>query len=685
MEEIIREIEEVREKIRYHNHRYYSMDDPEISDADYDRLFRDLLDLERQYPELVTPDSPTQRVGAKPRETFSEVKHAQPMLSLENAFQDEDVLAFDARIRRFLGDDSHFDYTVEPKIDGLAVELVFEKGKLMVASTRGDAYVGENVTPNIKTILSVPLRLTQRNRERPIPDLLEVRGEVYMESEAFNKLNRKRAEKDLPVFANPRNAAAGSLRQLDFRVTLKRPLNIFCYGIGRISTPEFSTQHELMTALNEWGLRINIPHIKVCKDINEVIDQCHHLEETRSRFFYEIDGAVIKVNRIDIQKRLGEKTRSPRWALAYKFKPSQETTRITKIDVQVGRTGALTPVALLEPVEIGGVLVKRATLHNQEEINKKGIRELDTVIVQRAGDVIPEVVKVIESKRTGQEKKFTMPDQCPACGTAVVKKEGEVVLRCLNPDCPAQIMASLKHFVSKGGMNIEGLGEKIISRLLKKGMIRDESDLYRLMREDLMALDKIEEKSADNLIRAIENSKKTTLAKFIFALGIRHVGEHIARLLADHFESFNMIQHASREDLVYRKGKGGEDDSGIKGIGEEIAGSIVSYFEDESNMQNIRRLLGSGIQWEEVSTVIPPSPVSGKTFVLTGSLNSMKRAQAKEQIIGKGGRISSSISDNTDYLIVGENPGSKLKKAEDLGVTILNEDEFLKIFGEGHG
>ncbi|MBW2118600.1 MAG: NAD-dependent DNA ligase LigA, partial [Deltaproteobacteria bacterium] len=434
MEEIIKQIEELREKIRYHNHRYYSLDDPEISDADYDRLFRHLLDLERQYPELITPDSPTRSVGAKPREAFSEVKHGRPMLSLENGFQDEDIIAFDSRIRRFLGDDSHFDYTVEPKIDGLAVELVYEKGKLTVASTRGDAYVGENVTPNIKTILTIPLTLTRRNRERPIPDLLEVRGEVYMESEAFNRLNRKRAEKNLPVFANPRNAAAGSLRQLDFRVTLKRPLNMFCYGIGRISTPDFSTQHELMMALNEWGLRINIPHIKVCKDINEVIDQCHHLEETRPQFFYEIDGAVIKVNRIDIQKRLGEKTRSPRWALAYKFKPSQETTRITKIDVQVGRTGALTPVAHLEPVEIGGVLVKRATLHNQEEINRKDIRELDTVIIHRAGDVIPEVVKVIESKRTGQEKVFVMPDQCPACGTAVKKKEGEVVLRCANPD-----------------------------------------------------------------------------------------------------------------------------------------------------------------------------------------------------------------------------------------------------------
>jgi DNA ligase (NAD+) len=685
MEEIIKEIEELREKIRYHNHRYYALDDPEISDADYDRLFRHLLDLERQNPELVTPDSPTRSVGTKPRETFSPVKHGRPMLSLENGFQDEDILAFDARTRRFLGDDSLFDYTVEPKIDGLAVELVYEKGKLTVASTRGDAYVGENITPNIKTILTVPLFLTQRKSQHPIPDLLEVRGEVYMESEAFNTLNRKRAEKNLPVFANPRNAAAGSLRQLDFRVTLKRPLNIFCYGIGRISTPEFSTQYELMQALNAWGLRINIPHIKRCRDINEVIDQCHRLEETRSGFYYEIDGAVIKVNQIAIQKRLGEKTRSPRWALAYKFKPSQETTRITKIDVQVGRTGALTPVAHLEPVEIGGVLVKRATLHNQDEINKKDIRELDTVIVQRAGDVIPEVVKVIESKRTGQAKVFIMPDQCPACGTAVVKKEGEAVLRCPNPDCPAQIMASLKHFVSKGGMDIDGLGEKIIAQMLNKGMIRDEADLYGLRHEDLMKLDKIEKKSADNLIRAIENSKKTTLAKFLFALGIRHVGEHIARLLAGHFKTFDRIRNASREDLTYRKGKRGEDDSGVKGIGEEIAGSIVSYFEDESNMQTIRRLLESGIQWEEVKLAPSQSSISGKTFVLTGSLNSMKRSQAEEQIIGQGGRISSSISGNTDYLVVGEAPGSKLKKAEDLGVSILNEDEFLSILGEGHG
>ncbi len=685
MKEMTQEIAELREKIRYHNHRYYSMDDPEISDAEYDKLFGRLLDLERQHPELVTPDSPSQRVGAKPLETFAEVKHGRPMLGLENGFQDEDILAFDTRIRRFLGDDSHFDYTVEPKIDGLAVELVFEKGKLKVASTRGDAYVGENVTPNIKTILTIPLTLTQRNRARPIPDLLEVRGEVYMESEAFNKLNRKRAEKNLPAFANPRNAAAGSLRQLDFRVTLKRPLNMFCYGIGRISTPEFSTQHQLMMALNDWGLRINIPHIKICRDINEVIDQCHHLEETRSRFYYEIDGAVIKVNQIDIQKKLGEKTRSPRWALAYKFKPSQETTRITRIDVQVGRTGALTPVAHLEPVEIGGVLVKRATLHNQEEINKKDIRALDTVIVQRAGDVIPEVVKVIESKRTGQEKAFVMTDQCPVCGTAVEKKEGEVVLRCPNPDCPAQIMASLKHFVSKGGMNIDGLGEKIIAQMLDRGMIQSEADIYGLSHEDLIKLDKIDKKSADNLIRAIEDSKMTTLAKFIFALGIRHVGEHIARLLVDHFKRFDMIQNATREELMFQKGKRGEDDSGIKGIGKEIAGSIVSYFEEESNIQNIRRLLASGIQWEDVKPVLTPSPISGKTFVLTGSLNSMKRTRAKEQIIEKGGKIGSSISGSTDYLVVGEAPGSKLKRAEDLGVSILNEDEFLNILGKSHG
>ena len=678
METTIEEIKNLRDQIRYHNNRYYTLDDPEISDAEYDRLFRKLAALEQKHPELVTADSPTRRVGATPRKAFKDVKHSAPMLSLENALLDNDIIDFHARIKKVLGDNSSFNYTVEPKIDGLAVEIVFEEGKITVASTRGDGITGEDITPNIKTILTLPLTLTERNKKRPIPELLEVRGEVYMEIEAFNKLNRSRIDKNIPVFANPRNAAAGSLRQLDFRETLKRPLNIFCYGIGMMRGSEVAAQKELMTALNEWGLRVNIPHIKVCEDIEEVIEYCHLLEETRPQFFYEIDGAVIKVNQLEIQKRLGEKARSPRWALAFKFKPTQETTRITRIDVQVGRTGALTPVAHLEPVNIGGVIVTRATLHNHEEIKKKDIREFDTVIVQRAGDVIPEVVKVIKSKRTGLEKKFVPPIKCPVCDTEVIQKEGEVILRCANPNCPAQIKASLRHFVSRGAMDIDGLGEKLITQLLDKGLVREEADLYNLSLEDLLNLDKIQEKSGNNLIRSLENSKKTTLSRFLFALGIRHVGEHIAHLLADHFGQLEKICEADMEDLEYRKGKKGTNDTGIKGIGHEIADSLVSYFEDESNRKNVRRLIEAGILFEEISAPTLPS-VAGKTFVITGSLSSMKRSEAKGLIEKGGGRLASSVGGGTDYLVVGESPGSKVEKARSMGIDIIGEKNFLSL------
>ena len=682
MEKINKEIEELREKIRFHNYIYYSLDNPEISDGEYDRLYRQLVDLERKYPGLVTIDSPTQRVGARPKKAFKEIKHRLPMLSLENSFRDQDIRDFDARIRRFLKDDSPFDYTVEPKIDGLAVELVYEKCELTAAATRGDGFVGEDVISNIKTILSVPLTLYPIKKGADPPDLLEVRGEVYMETKAFEVLNLDRLKKTLPTFANPRNAAAGSLRQLDPRVSAKRPLNMFCYGIGEIRGPRFETQHQVMIYLQQWALRVNRPHIRVCGSIDQVIDYCHHLEENRAQFPFEIDGAVIKVNQLSLQARLGNKSRSPRWAIAFKFKPTQETTRITKIDVQVGRTGALTPVAHLEPVEIGGVLVKRATLHNQEEIKRKDIREGDRVIVQRAGDVIPEVVKVIQSKRTGKEKEFVIPTQCPVCGAGVVKREEEVVLRCPNPDCPALVRASLKHFASKGAMNIEGLGDKIIAQMIEKGLVRDEADLYGLTFEDLMKLDKIEEKSANNLLRAIENSKRTTLAKFIFALGIRHVGEHVAGLLATHFGGLDGIQKAAMEELVYQKGKGGDEDRGVKGIGEEIAGSIVSYFEDEENQRNVRRLIESGIRFEDLPRPASSS-VSGKSFVITGSLSSMTRGEAKERILKKGGRLASSISGRTDYLVVGESTGSKLEKARSKGISLLNEDEFLALIEGG--
>lgn len=681
MEKIANDIKALRAEIKYHNHRYHALDDPEISDAEYDRLFQRLLALEKQHPGLVTPDSPTQRVGAKPREAFSEVKHRLPMLSLENGFNDQELRDFDARVKKFIKNDAPPDYTVEPKIDGLAVELVYEKGLLVVASTRGNGYMGEDVTLNVKTILSVPLTLTVPGKGSPIPDLLEVRGEIYMETEAFESLNQSRLDNNLTSFANPRNVAAGSLRQLDPKITAKRPLNMFCYGIGEVSDHEFKTQYELMISLQQWGLRVNRPYIRVFGAIDEAIEYCRHLEEIRGEFPYEIDGAVIKINQLALQARLGSKSRSPRWALAYKFKPTQETTKIVKIDVQVGRTGALTPVAHLEPVKIGGVLVRRATLHNQEEINRKDIRELDTVIIQRAGDVIPEVIKAVISKRTGMEKRFIMPVKCPVCGAEVSKGEGEVLVRCINSDCPAQIKASLKHFASKSAMNIDGLGDKIIAQMINRGMIHKEADIYELSFEDIIKLDKIEEKSAKNILNAIDKSKKTTLARFIFALGIRHVGEHIAELLANAFKSLEAIQQATKEDLEYRKGKAGEEDTGIKGIGEEIARSVVSYFEDESNRRNIMRLLEADVRFDDILPA-PASPVAGKTFVITGRLLNMTRSEAKDLIIRNGGRLASQLSRGTDYLVAGKSPGSKLRNAESMGIPTIEEAGFLALFPE---
>ncbi|MGD9076323.1 MAG: NAD-dependent DNA ligase LigA, partial [Desulfobacteraceae bacterium] len=662
MKEIIKELNDLREKIRYHNHRYYVLDDPEISDAEYDRIFQRLLELERHYPELVPADSPSQRVGAEPLDAFTQVTHRQPMLSLENVFDEQDIRDFDARLKRFLGEDPHLEYTVEPKIDGVAVELIYEGGVLTIASTRGDGYVGEDITANIKTILSVPLTLFPITEKVTIPELLEVRGEVYMEVKAFEELNAKRLAQGLAVFANPRNAAAGSLRQLDPRITVKRPLDMFCYGIGELRGQTFETQVELMIALQMLGLRVNRPHIRACQSLKEVISYCHQLEEKRSQFPYEIDGAVIKVNQLDLQARLGQKSRSPRWAVAYKFKPTQETTRIIKIDVQVGRTGALTPVAHLEPVAVGGVTVTRATLHNQEEIEKKDIREMDTVIVQRAGDVIPEVVKPIIAKRTGIEKRYIMPTRCPVCGAQVLRKEGEVVLRCPNPECPAQVKASLKHFISKGGMDIDGLGDKIVTQLIERGMVKEPADLYELDFENLLQLDKIADKSAHNLLRAIEKSKKATLSKFIYALGIRHVGEHVAEVLAEHFAGLGRLQKAHEDELL-----------SIDEVGPQIAESVVSYFADEYNQRNIQRLLGAGIHFESAPAEDQTS-LKGKSFVITGTLNSLKRSEARGLIQGKGGWVASTVSQKTDYLVVGESPGSKLQKAQDLGVTTLDEN-----------
>ena len=666
-EDINKEIEELREKVRYHNNRYHVLDDPEIPDSEYDRLFRRLLQLEKENPELITSDSPSQYVGAEPLKTFDTVKHSQPMLSLENAFSDGDIIDFDARLRRLNNDNNSIEYAVEPKMDGLAIELVYQDGRLTVASTRGDGYTGENVTANIKTILTVPLKLISLTNTA-IPRLLEVRGEVYMEKEDFENLNRARKDENLPPFANPRNAAAGSLRQLDPKVTAKRRLNMFCYGTGILSDYKAGTYYETMLFLQNLGLRVNRPSIKVFSDIKQVIEYCNQLEENRNDFPFEIDGAVIKVNDLALQEKFGLKSRSPRWAIAYKFKPVQAITKITNIEVQVGRTGALTPVAFLDPVEIGGVTVRRATLHNQEEIDKKDIRIYDTVLIQRAGDVIPEVVETIDSKRTGIEKIFRIPENCPVCNTKVLKKENEVVVRCPNKKCPAQLNAGLKHFVSKGAMDIDGLGDKIITQLIDKRFVTQGVDIYRLDRAKLLQLEKIEEKSANNILSAIEASKKTTLSRFIFALGIRHVGEHVAAVIADNFKNIDAIKGTNEDDLL-----------SIREVGPQIAESVVSFFSDEENINHIKNLINEGIQFEETETG-KESPVTGKTIVATGSLNRMTRDEFKEFIIKKGGRLSSSVGKGTDILVTGENPGSKLDKARELGIEIIEESKFFNMF-----
>ena len=666
-EEINQEIEELREKIKYHNNLYHVFDSPEIPDSEYDKLFKRLLLLEKENPKFITPDSPTQKVGAAPLKAFDAVKHNQPMLSLENAFSNEDIMDFDARLKKLNNNNSPIEYAVEPKMDGLAIELVYEYGKLAVASTRGDGYTGENVTANIKTILTVPLNLFSLKGD-DIPQLLEARGEVYMEKDEFKKLNQARAAEYLPPFANPRNAAAGSLRQLDPKVTAKRYLNMFCYGTGVVSDFRADTYYETMLFLQSLGLRVNRPSIKICSDITEVIESCHWFEENRDNFPFEIDGVVIKVNQLALQEKFGLKSRSPRWAIAYKFKPVQAITRIKNIDVQVGRTGALTPVAFLEPVEIGGVTVRRATLHNQEEIDKKDIRIFDTVLIQRAGDVIPEVIESIKSRRTGSEKIFKIPENCPVCNSPVLKRENEAVVRCPNKKCPAQQNAGLKHFVSKGAMDIDGLGDKIITQLIEKGFVKQGVDIYRLDKAKLLQLDKIEEKSANNILSAIETSKKTTLPRLIFALGIRHVGEHVAAVIADHFKNLDAIMGTNEDDLL-----------SINEIGPQIAESVVTFFSDEENVNHIRNLIDEGIQFEEIETE-EESPVTGKTIVVTGSLKRMKREEFKEFVLRNGGRLSSSVGKGTDILVTGENPGSKLNKARDSGIEIIEEGEFFSMF-----
>ena len=656
----------LKREINYHNFRYYVLDDPVISDAVYDQMLRELEELEKQYPHLVTSDSPTQRIGAAPLKEFKTIQHAVPMLSLANCFTHEEVKEFDERVKRMLKlPPGPVEYCAEAKLDGVAVELVYERGGLVVGTTRGDGDRGEDVTANLKTIKSVPLVLLA-SEGIPIPERLDVRGEVFLGKREFRSLNQKREQRGEPLFANPRNAAAGSLRQLDPAVTASRPLDIYCHGFGQVTGMVLDTHFNTLERVKRLGLKVNPLRFK-CTGIDEVIECYQDVMSRRHELGYEIDGVVIKINDYDLQRRIGTISRSPRWAIAYKFEAHQETTRIRDIIVQVGRTGALTPVAIMDPVKVGGVAVSRATLHNQEEMNRKDIRIGDTVVVQRAGDVIPEVVKVIESKRTGKEKQFSMPGRCPVCNAQVFKSEGEAVYRCLGISCPAKLKEGLKHFASKSAMDIDGLGDKLISQLVDRGLVKDFADLYYLTAEVLLTLERMADKSARNVITAIERSKQAGLERLIYALGIRHVGAHTAKVMVKHMGSMEHLQKADTACLMQ-----------INEIGTEVAASVVRFFQQDDTRATILKLNKAGVSFRAVGHKTGVS-LDGVTFVFTGTLQGYTRQEATRLVEDKGGRVSSSISDKTNYLVTGDNPGTKIGKARLLGVEIISEQVFKSL------
>ena len=651
-------------ELHHHNYRYYVLDQPQISDAAYDQLFRELLELEQAWPDLVTPDSPSQRVGAAPAEKFLPVAHSLPMLSLSNRRNEMELGEFDAQLRRMLSLPGQIpiDYVCEMKLDGVAVELVYQDGRLVQGSTRGDGATGEGILDNLKTIASIPLVL-----QPPFPPLLEVRGEVYIETEDFRRWNGELEEAGQPTFANPRNAAAGSLRQLDSRVTARRPLNIYCYGVGLLEGVSISKQSELLQALQDWGLRVNLAGTQVVEGVEGVLKYYRALLERREGLPFEIDGVVVKVNRLDWQRELGEVSSRPRWATAFKFPPRQAVTRIDDIQLQVGRTGAITPVAILKPVEVSGVTVSRASLHNWDEIARLDVRIGDQVVVERAGDVIPDVVRVLHEQRSGKETQVPLPGHCPACGSPVSRLEGEVVPRCQGSTCPAQLLERLKHFVSRRGMDIEGLGERTLDQLLRLGLVHSVADLYALRREDLFACDRMGEKLADNLLGAIEGSKQRPLARFLYALGIRNVGEHLAKLLARQFGSLQELSRAGAEELL-----------AIHEIGPQVAASVVGFFAAPANQATLERLTELGVV-PEAAQRRTGGPLTGKTFVFTGTLPTLGRKQAQEQVERLGGRAAGSVSKKTDYVVTGDAAGSKLDKARELGVTILDEAAFLEL------
>ena len=655
-------ISELRNILQNHNHRYYVLDDPSISDGEYDQLFRELEELENDYPALITSDSPTQRIGSKPIEEFGTIEHRKPMLSLANAMSEQELIAFDERMQKALKTDS-VNYIAEPKLDGLGVELVYKDGIFNYGTTRGDGFTGEDITHNLKTIRSVPLTLRTDCISAPV--LLEIRGEVFIKKDDFKRLNVKQEKDNRPVFANPRNAAAGSLRQLDPAITASRPLSIYFYEAGEISGTTFLDHGSFLTALKYWGLPVN-PLFQSATASIELIKYHKDLEERRNNLPYEIDGSVFKVNNYSEREILGMRSRSPRWAIAGKFKAQQATTIILDIDIQVGRTGALTPVAKLKPVYVSGVTVTNATLHNQDEIDRKDIRIGDTVLVERSGDVIPKVVKVIMENRIENSKPFQMPNECPVCGLKTFRPQEEAIQRCGNISCPKQITGRIQHFASKLALNIDGLGTRIVDQLVEEKLVGSIDDIFSLELDSIINLDRFGKKSAENLIAAIHSSKKTTFSRFVYALGIRNVGEHIAKVLEKHYSGdLNQFINTSKEEL-----------ESIDEIGPISAEAIVEFWNDISNRTIVQNCLNRGVTISKVAR-LENSVFDGKTFVFTGSLEKLTRNDAKIMVENLGGRISGSVSKKTDYLVAGVRAGSKLKKAEELGVNILSEEELL--------
>ena len=667
-------VEELRSQIAYHDYRYYTLDQPEVSDYDYDMLMRELRELESKHPELITPDSPTQRVSGQPVEAFGVVEHRVPLISLANAFSEGEFRAWYRRVCNLI-ERTDFAMVCEPKMDGLAVALVYENGAFVQGATRGDGARGENITQNLRTIRSIPLSIT-----KPAPSRFEVRGEVYMTKAGFEKLNEERGRENearfgkgqapLPMYASPRNSAAGSLRQLDPTVTATRPLDIFVYQLGWAEGQTPSSHWETLQWLGELGFRVN-PNIVRFESPDDVIEYIASWEDRRESLDYEIDGLVVKVDDLGLQRALGVVGREPRWAIAYKYPPTQATTKLRAIDINVGRTGSLNPFAVLEPVVVAHATVKLATLHNEDDIRRKDIRVGDTVIVQRAGEVIPQVVGPVLSLRTGDEKVFEMPRECPVCGTPVVRPEGEAMTYCPNRACPAQIFRLLTHFTSRGAMDIEGLGESMASTLLREGLVEDLADLYSLTKEQLVNLERIGDKSASNLIQNIERSKTRPLTNLLYALGIRHVGYETAELLANHFGSIDAMKDASLDDL-----------SGVTSVGPKIAESIYEYFHDEQNLGLIEKLRARGVRLEGQKTAAREGPFKGLAFVVTGSLEGWTRNEAESLIKRNGGAVASSVSKKTSYVVAGENPGSKLAKAQELGVRVLDESAFSDLLAE---